>query len=41
MSKGKVAVGVAAGLFAIYVAVAPYITMHQMKSAAESHVATN
>lgn len=37
MSKGKVAVGIAAGLFAIYVAAAPYITVHQMKSAAESH----
>lgn len=37
MSKGKVAVGVAAGLFGIYVAAAPYITVHQMKSAAESY----
>ena len=35
MSKGKLVVGVAAGLFAIYVAAAPYITVHQMKSAAE------
>jgi hypothetical protein len=37
MSKGKVAFGIAVGIFAIYVAVAPYITVHQMKAAAESH----
>jgi hypothetical protein len=37
MSKGKVALGIAAGLFAIYVAAAPYITVQQMKSAAENH----
>lgn len=37
MSKGKIVVGVAAGLFALYVATAPYITVHQMKSAAESY----
>lgn len=36
MSKGKI-VAVIGGLFAIYVAAAPYITVHQMKSAAESH----
>jgi len=29
--------GVAAGIFAIYVVAAPYITVHQMKSAAEEH----
>jgi len=37
MNKGKVALGAAAGLFAIYIAAAPYITVHQMKSAAERH----
>ncbi len=37
MSKGKVALGVAAGLFAIYLAAAPYVTVYQMKSAAENH----
>ena len=37
MSKWKVVLGIAAGLFAIYVVAAPYITVHQMKSAAESH----
>ncbi len=37
MSKWKVVMGIAAGLFAIYVVAAPYITVHQMKSAAESH----
>lgn len=37
MSKGKVVVGVAAAFFAIYVVAAPYITVFQMKSAAESH----
>lgn len=36
MSKGKI-IAVIGGLFAIYVAAAPYITVHQMKSAAESH----
>jgi hypothetical protein len=37
MNKGKVILGIAAGLFAIYIVAAPYITVHQMKSAAESH----
>ena len=37
MSRGKVALGIAAGLFAIYAAAAPYITVHQMKSAAKNH----
>lgn len=37
MNKGKVVLGIAAGLFAIYVVAAPYITVHQMKSAAKSH----
>ena len=37
MNKGKVVLGIAAGLFAIYIVAAPYITVHQMKSAAESH----
>lgn len=32
----KVAFGIAAGIFAIYVVAAPYITVHQMKSAAEA-----
>lgn len=36
MSKRKV-IAIVGGLFAIYVAAAPYITVHQMKSAAESH----
>lgn len=36
MSKGKI-VAVVGVLFAIYIAAAPYITVHQMKSAAESH----
>ncbi len=35
MSKGKLLAGIAA-LFAIYVAAAPYITVHQIKSAAKS-----
>ncbi len=37
MSKGKIAFGIVAGLFTIYVAAVPYITVHQMKSAAENH----
>lgn len=37
MSKGKVVLAIAAGLFAIYVAAAPYVTVYQMKSAEESH----
>ncbi|MBP8645186.1 MAG: DUF2939 domain-containing protein [Syntrophobacteraceae bacterium] len=37
MSKGKVVLGVAAGLFAVYVLAAPYITVYRMKSAAENH----
>ncbi len=37
MSKLKVAVAVIAGLLAIYIATAPYITVYQMKSAAEKH----
>jgi len=36
MSKGKI-VAVVGVLFALYFAAAPYITVHQMKSAAESH----
>ena len=36
MSKGKI-ISVVGVLLAIYVAAAPYITVHQMKSAAESH----
>lgn len=35
MGKGKLLAGLAA-MFAIYVAAAPYITVHQMKSAVES-----
>ena len=35
MSKGKI-IGIVGALFAIYVAAAPYITVYQMKSAAES-----
>lgn len=35
MGKGKLLAGLAA-MFAIYVAAAPYIAVHQMKSAAES-----
>lgn len=37
MSKGKAALVVAAGLFVIYMVAAPYITVYQMKSAAEDH----
>lgn len=37
MNQGKVVLGVAAGLIAIYVVAAPYITVYQMKSAAERH----
>lgn len=37
MRKGKLALGIGAGLFAFYVVAAPYITVHQMKSAAENH----
>ena len=37
MSKGKVALGIAVGLFAIYVVAAPFITVYRMKSAAENH----
>ncbi|WP_011588132.1 MULTISPECIES: DUF2939 domain-containing protein [Alcanivorax] len=37
MSKGKVALGIALGLFAIYVVAAPFITVYQMKSAAENY----
>lgn len=37
MSKGKVVLGFAAALFVIYVAASPYITVYQMKSAAERH----
>lgn len=36
MRNGKI-VAIIGGLFAIYVAAAPYITVHQMKSAAESN----
>jgi hypothetical protein len=35
MSRGKILAAIGA-LFAIYIAAAPYITVHQMKSAAES-----
>src|SRR5690606_32199679 len=34
MSKGKLVLGIAAGLFVAYVAAAPYLTVYQMKSAA-------
>jgi hypothetical protein len=37
MSKTKIAIGVAVGLFAVYVVAAPYIAVFQMKSAAENH----
>lgn len=37
MSKRKIALVVAAGLFAAYVFAAPYITVYQIKSAAEAH----
>ena len=37
MSKGKVVLIIAAGMLAIYVVAAPYVTVYQMKSAAESH----
>lgn len=37
MSKGKIITVVGVVLFAIYVAAAPYITVHQMKSAAKNH----
>jgi len=37
MSKGKVALAIASGLFAIYMVAAPFITVYQMKSAAENH----
>lgn len=40
MSKGKLALGVAAGLFAAYMFAAPYITVYQIKSAAENNDAT-
>lgn len=36
MTKGKAFTGIAAILFAIYLGAAPYITVYQMKSAAES-----
>jgi hypothetical protein len=36
MNKGKIFSGFAAALFILYVAVAPYITIYQMKSAAQS-----
>lgn len=35
MSKGKVFLGIAAGLLAIYVAAGPYIVVQQIRSAAE------
>jgi hypothetical protein len=35
VTKGKIALCVVAGLLAAYVAAAPYITVHQMKSAAQ------
>ena len=37
MKKGKVVLGIAAGLFVLYVGAAPYITLYQMKSAADRH----
>lgn len=37
MSKGKVVLGVVAVLVVAYIAAAPYITVYQMKSAAENH----
>ena len=37
MSKGKVFLGVVAVLVVVYTAAAPYITVYQMKSAAEIH----
>lgn len=37
MSKGKVIFGVVAGLVAVYIVASPYITVYQIKSAAESH----
>ncbi|MBA8781440.1 MULTISPECIES: DUF2939 domain-containing protein [Aeromonas] len=40
MSKGKLALGVAAGLFAAYMFASPYITVYQIKSAAENNDAT-
>ena len=36
MGKGKI-IAVIGGLFAIYLVAAPYITVHHIKSAAESH----
>lgn len=36
MSKGKIALVIAVGLFAVYVVAAPFITVYQMKSAAEN-----
>ena len=36
MSKGKLVAGIAAGLFVTYVAAAPYLTVYQMKSAADN-----
>ena len=35
MKKGKVVLGIAAGFFMLYVGAAPYITLYQMKSAAD------
>lgn len=37
MSKGKLLLGMAAVFVVAYIAAAPYITVYQMKSAAESH----
>jgi hypothetical protein len=37
MTKGKVGLGIVLGIFTIYVAAAPFITVYQMKSAAENH----
>ena len=36
MNKGKLGLAIAAGAFATYVAAVPYITVYQMKSAAEA-----
>lgn len=37
MNKQKVILGTVTGVLAVYLIAAPYITVHQMKSAAESH----
>ena len=37
MSRWKTVLGITAVLFAAYIVAAPYITVHQMSSAAENH----